>query len=797
MRSFRQDLTYSFRLFRKAPGFTFSAVLCLALGIGVNTAVFSMLNYLFFRPLPVQAPDRLVVVGRDGSQLLSWPEFRDLRDRSRLLTGMAASNPTESSLDFDGETHPAAAEAVSPDYAQAIGVRPFMGRWFQREDERAAVIGYRTWQRLFHADPHILGKRVRSETQWYTIVGVAPPEFAGIYLPLNMDIWVPFRTWARQYPGLAAELEDRAHPRVFVFGRMKPGVAPPQAGAELNAIAAQIQREQPRSETSAAPLIVERVRGIPNARSRGASVPIAAVLLAVVGIVLLIACVNVGNLLLARGAAREREISLRMALGARRARVVRQLLTESLSLAACGGLLGLVLGAWTGKLLEILLPTTAFGEALRVDFTPDARVLLCGAVLALCTTLIFGLAPAWRASRRDMQACRTATARERFLSLRRVSLVAQVSLSLALLLTAGLFLRVLFAFQAADPGFAVTNRTYITTLASAPEFTPETSRQFYAQALDRLRGLPGVRSAAITNLLPLTPVNPDCVSEPGRDPLPATTSTVGPGYLGTMRIPLAVGRDFSAVDRPGGTPVAMVNEALARRLWPGQMAIGKRLLLGCHDPRPLQVVGVARDARVVSLGEAPKPHVYRAFAQDSGGIQNIVVETASAGGPSPETLRKTIAASAAAARIYGVHPLREWIDRSYWQVRWEVCMLGAFGGLALLLAAIGLYGVIAYHVTLRTREIGIRMAVGAQPSDVLRMVLGQGLFLALLGVGIGLAASVGLARAMTRLLYAVSPTDLPTYAAVSLLWLAVALAACYLPARRAALVDPTVALRYE
>jgi len=364
MRGLLVDLGYSLRLARKSPGFTFLAVACLALGIGVNTSVFSMLNFLFFRPLPVAAPDRLVVLRRDSNQLISWPDYRDLRDRTQLLAGMAASNPTESSLDFDGETHTAAAEAVSLNYSQVIGVRPLLGRWFERDDERVAVIGYHTWQRLFHADPHILGKRVRSETQWYTVVGVAPPEFAGIYLPLNMDIWVPFGTWAAQYPGLATELEDRARPRVFVFGRMKPGVAPPQAAAELNAIAAQIRRQQPQSQTNSAPIIVERVRGVPNTRSRSASTPIAAVLMAVVGIILLIACVNVGNLLLARGAAREREISLRIALGARRARVVRQLLTENLTLAAGGGLGGLVLGFWTGRLLEVLLPTTAFGEPL-------------------------------------------------------------------------------------------------------------------------------------------------------------------------------------------------------------------------------------------------------------------------------------------------------------------------------------------------------------------------------------------------------------------------------------------------
>jgi len=740
----------------------------------------------------VRAPDRLVIISHAGStasQLISWPDYRDLRDRAQLLSGLAASNPTESSLDLDGETHSAAAEAVTANYPQVIGVRPCMGRWFTRDDEPAAVIGYRAWQRLFHGDPHIIGKRVRSETQWYTIVGVAPPEFAGIYLPLNMDIWVPFRAWAAQYANLAAELEDRARPRVFVFGRMKPGVSLAQVADELNAL---------RIDPEAGRLTAAVVRGVPNARSRSQSIPIAAVLLSVVGIVLLIACVNVGNLLLARGAARTREISLRIALGARRGRIVRQLMTESVLLAVAGGLAGVALGAWTARLLEVLLPTSAFGEALRLDLTPDARVIACAMLLALLTAIVFGLAPAWRASRTDvllsLKGDHPGATRFR---LRRISLVGQVSLSMVLLPTEGLFLRVLLVFESADPGFAVKNRLYITTLASAPEFTAETARQFYAQALERLRALPGVKSAAVTNLLPLTPVNPDCVSESGHDAVPATTSTVSPGYLQSMRIPLTRGRNFSSADLPGAPPVAIVNETLARRLWPGQSPLGKRLMLGCHDASAFEVVGVARDARVVSLGEAFKPHVYRDFAQDSGGVQNILVETASGRTATPESLRKTIAAINPNARIYGVHPLSEWVDRSYWQVRWEVSMLGAFGVLALVLAAVGLYGVVAYHVTLRTREIGIRMAVGAQAADVSRMILQQGLTLTVAGVAIGVTLCVMLARALAPLLYGVSPADPPTYTAVSLLWMAIAGAACYLPARRATRVDPSVALRYE
>jgi predicted permease len=791
------DFAHAWRLLLRSPGFTVLAILCLALGIGVNTSIFSLLNFLYLRPLPVSAPDRLLVLRRGGSSpLISYPDYRDFRDRSQLFEGMAVSNPTESSLDFDGQSHAAAAEAVSLSYPHVIGVRPYLGRWFEREDEQTAVVSFRTWQRLFHGDPKILGKRVRSETQWYTIVGVAPREFAGIYLPLNMDLWVPFQTWARQYPGRVASLDDRARPQVFVFGRLKPGIDASQATAELNAIAAQMQNEQPHNEARPMPLVAERVRGVPNIASRRAAMPVSAVLLAVVGMVLLIACVNVGNLLLARGAGREREISTRIALGAGRARIVRQLLTESLFLAAGGGLLGFILGAWTSRWFETILPTTAFGESLRLDLAPDLRVAISTAALALLTTLLFGLAPAWRASRTDVIARLKGDAgRDRF-RLRRISLAGQVSVSLILLLTAGLFLRVLLAFQASDPGFAVNNRLYVTAYVSAPEFTPETGRQFYRQTLERLRALAGVKSAAITDRLPLTPTRPDCASESGRDTVPASTSAISPGYLQTMRIPLLAGRDLDDGDLPDGLPVAIVNEALAKHLWPGRTPIGKQVMLGCHGASVFEVVGVARDTRFVSLGDPPKPHVYRPFSQNYRGIETILVETASSG-TMLETVRKAVASSSAGVRIYSVTPLSEWVDRSYWQVRWEASMLGAFGCLAVLLAAVGLYGVAAYHVTLRTREIGIRMAVGAQPADVLRLVLGQGLSCALIGVGIGLLASMALMRVMAQLLYGVSPTDLPTYAAVSALWISVAFVACYIPARRAAQVDPTVALRYE
>jgi predicted permease len=787
-----RDVLYSLRQFAKSPGFALLAMLCLGLGIGVNASIFSVLNSLFLRPMPVIAPDRLVVLSRGGGPLLSYPDFRDFRDRAVTLEGMAASLATESSLDFDGIAHSAGAEAVSLDYPSVVGVRPFLGRWFQSEEEASCVISYRAWQRFFDGDPNILGKRVRSETLWYTVVGVAPKEFEGTYLPMSMDLWVPLRRWMNQHPGTPARMEDRGQPSVFIFGRLKPGIAPRQASAEINSIAIEL----PHFDARPVPILVEQVRGVPGANTRRNATPVATMLMAVVGVILLIACVNVGNLLIARGAARHREIAVRVALGAGRGRLLRQLLTESLLLAIGGGLAGALFGFWTNRALELLLAAGPY-DSVRLDLAADQRVLLFTALLSLATVLFFGLAPAWRASKVDVLAGLKGAAQEKTrFGLRRVSLIAQVSLSLVLLLTAGLFLRVLGQFYEADPGFAVANRLYVTTYVSAPEFTPESGRAFYSAVTDRLRALPGVRNVAITNVLPLTPLPAQCASLPGGDPVPATSNIISADFLNTMGTPLLAGRDFQAVE--SGPPVVIVNEALAKRLWPRESAIGKRVELGCRRRESAEVIGIARDAQFVSLGEPPKPHAYRSFTQSYDGYQNIIVETdVGQRHALPETIRKTIVATNAGARVFAVKSLAGWVDQSYWQIRWEVSVLSAFASLALVLSAVGLYGMISYRVTLKRREIGVRMAVGARSADVFRLILRQGLSVTLIGIAIGLVISAAIARLMAKLLYGVSPTDLVTYAAVTLLWLLVATAASYLPARRAANVDPVEVLRSE
>ncbi len=792
-----RDVVYAIRQFRKAPGFTFLAVLCLGLGIGVNTSIFSILNSLFLRPLPVHAPERVVVLSRAASPLLAYPDFRDFRDRNATLEGMTASNPTESSLDFDGMAHNAAAEAVSLSYPKVIGAAAYLGRWFENDDEDAIVISYRAWQRLFNGDKNVLGKRVRSEMQYYTIVGVASRDFEGIYLPMSTDLWVPIGRWIRQHPSFAARMEDRRSPSVFVFGRLKSGVAPRQASAELNAIAMQIEKPSGRSATKGNPLIIEQVRGLPNNASRKGATPVAAVLTAVAGIILLIACVNVGNLLLARGAGRSREISVKIALGARRSRLLRQLLTESILLSIGGGVAGILLGAGTNRWIEVLLRSAPL-ESVRLELGLDVRIMLYTATLALVTTILCGIAPAWRASQVDvLSGLKGSPPSAARMGLRRVSLVAQVSLSLILLLTAGLFLRVLGQFHEADPGFAVQNRLYVTSYISAPEFTPESGRAFYAETLDRLRALPGVGGAAITNILPLTPLAPGCASQPGGEPIPATSSVISTGWLSVMKVGMLAGRDFSTIDIPNAAPVAIVNQTMAERLWPGESAIGKRVQIGCRTYTTAEVIGVARDLKFASLGQDARPHVYRPFSQVYDGYQTIIVETPANPGALIETVRKTIAASDTSARIYAAKPLADWVDRSYWQIRWEVIILSAFAALALVLSAVGLCGMIAWHVTLRKREIGIRMAVGAEASDVVRMVLRQGLTVTLTGIAIGLAISAALTPVISKLLYGVSPTDAATYISCSLLWLLVALMACYIPARRAARFDPLEVLRNE
>jgi putative ABC transport system permease protein len=590
----------------------------------------------------------------------------------------------------------------------------------------------------------------------------------------------------------------------MVFGTLKHGVNVSQAAAELNAVDKQIRSEDTAiaKGAAAAPLSVEIVRGVPNPASRHQALPVVILLMTVVSLVLLIACVNVGNLLLARGVDRQGEVAVRFALGASRARVVRQLMTENLLLSLAGGVAGVFVGFASSRLLQAAIPALPFGEMLRVDLTVDVPVLVFSGLIALLTSLLFGLLPALQGSRYDLATVlKGVSVGGGRLRLRLATLTAQITLSLVLLLTAGLFARATLRFHNANPGFAVAHRLFAPVFVPQPQFTAASAKVFYHQTLQRLRSLSGVRSAALTTRLPLYAAGMagTCVARDTTKPAPATTMTIGAGYLNTMRIPLLEGRDFEDTDQPDGPPVALVNQTLARELWPNQSAVGRSLLVGCDHARLVKIVGVTRDSRMRSLNEAALPHVYVPFSQAyDGGIVFIVLETAAGdAGSLSETVRQTLVSLHPDFRTYGVKRLSESLEASFWQVRFEVWVLGILGTLALLLAAVGMYGVMAYHVTARTREIGIRMAMGAQRADVFRLVIGQGVRVTLAGIAAGLVLSALAARLLANLLYGVSPTDAATWTVAACVWLIVAPLACWLPARRATRVEPLSALRQD
>jgi predicted permease len=458
--------------------------------------------------------------------------------------------------------------------------------------------------------------------------------------------------------------------------------------------------------------------------------------------------------------------------------------TENLVLGLCGGCAGILIGYALSRAMEASVPMTPFGEILRIHLRTDPRVLAFALCAALGSTLIFGTGPAWRAGR--------STARFR---LRSIAVIAQVSISLFLLLTAGLFVRVLLRMHTIDPGFRVDHRLFANTLVSPPEFTPESGRRFYRDLEARLLQLPGVRGIGLTSYLPLLPTPTDCAASAGGQNVRSTSVWIGAGFLQTMGIPLLSGRDFTANEPLDN--VAIVNEALAAQLWSNQPAVGQTLQYGCKHAVNLEVIGIARNSQTRSLGGPAEPHIYRPFTRDYGGMMAVVVETGPDPGAMLESVRSAIRSANSSVRIYGVRTLSEFVDRSYWQVRWEASLLAAIGLLALVLAVAGLYGVIAHFVSQRTRDIGVRLAVGARPADIRAFVLRRGMALALPGLAIGIGLALASGRALSGLLFGMSPLDIPTYSAVVLLWIAVSVTAFLIPAKRAAATDPVEALRHE
>jgi predicted permease len=791
---FGRDLRHALRQLRRAPAFTALAVLCLGLGIGVNTSIFGVLNAVLFRPMPIQQPERLVVLSRGQNATFSYPAYRHFRDRSGSLSGVAASFPTESDLDIEGNSTFVAAEAVSGNYASVIGASTVLGRWFTDDAQPVAVISYAVWQRHFNLRPDVLGSLVRSESQSYSVVGVAPREFNGVFSPLRTDIWVPIATRASMIP----LLQDRSSPRVMLFGRLGVGVSPAVASAELNAIEAQEVETRAAAPEPTAPIVAQEVRGFANLANRRRAQIVGTFLTVVVSLVLLIACVNVGNLLLVRGAVRQREFAVRRALGASRQRVLQQLLVESLLLALAGGICGLVFARAANDLLERSLPMVQGIFPVQLDFQLDWRVIAFATVTSLAATVLCGLLPAWRASRTEGLAAFKGDIVVGVPRRRPFGLVAQVVMSFVLLLVAGTFVQALVRMQTADPGFAVAGRLYAFAYISTPGVSTASGYQIYSRTVDQLRALPGVRTAALSSSLPLMPSGPNCAARPNGPQTPATTVGVDPGYFRTMDIRLLAGRDFAGADSSTGAPVVIVNERLAHGLWPDRPAVGEQVSVGCNDAKPATVIGVVSNSSIRSLGETAQPHLYFPFAQYyAGGLTAIVLETSTPPAALLEPVRRTLLGSGQGMRVYAVRPLSELVEQSYAAIRWQTSVLTTFGLLALVLAAVGLYGVIAYRVALRTREIGVRMALGAGRTNVFREVIGQGLSIALTGVLVGEALMIVVGRALGALDSDIQAPGAIVLAATGFIWIVVAILATYVPAARASGVNPLIALRYE
>jgi putative ABC transport system permease protein len=819
MDTLRQDLRQAVRLLVKHPGFTLVAVMSLALGIGANTAIFSLVNALLLRPMPVARPSEIVsVFTSDFSGPLygasSYPDYLDFR-RVDALSGLAAWAPTPVALaQGSGQSQRLFAEAVSANYFDVLGVRPLMGRGFAPEEDSGphavAVIAHGLWQRAFGSDPGVIGRSVTLNGTPFQVVGVAPPEYVGAMRGLAMDLWIPLSMQDVARTGRTG-LTNRGNRGVFLTGRLAPKADLAGAQARFDSLAAALHRDYPQNWTDVQQrgrriTLVSESGGRVFPEVRGPVLGFMALLMTVVGLVLLIACANLANLLLARASTRRREIGIRVALGAGRAALIRQLLTESVLLSLLGGAAGGLGAAWTADALSTFRPPLPVPVVL--DLTLDLRVLAFAVLVSVATGVFFGLAPALAATRSDVvsalkdDGAGTGTGPQRS-RLRSVLVVGQVSVALLLLVGSGLFVRSLRNAHTIDPGFEPGGLAMASVDLVLGGYKEEAGRAFYVRALEQVRTLPGVVAATFVKDAPLglggsrrglriegyTP-------RPNEDMEVALTS-VGPGYFETMRIPLRRGRTFTADDLPGTPLAAIVNEAFVRRYLGGQEAIGRRLRLRGPDAPATEIVGVVRDGKYRTLGEEARPFVYLPLFQDYVGEATLIARTEGSPAAVAALLQRRLVDIDPRIPVFDVKTMDEHLRFTLLPARLAASVLGLFGLVALLLSGLGLYGVMSYLVSQRSREMGIRIALGARPEDVVRLVVGQGMRLTLFGMIGGIGAALGVTHLVAGLLYGISPTDPWTFAAVTSVLAAVALLACLLPARRAAAVDPNVALRFE
>lgn len=819
-----QDLRLAVRGLRRSPAFTVVAVLALALGIGANTSIFTLMNAVLLRPLPgVENPARLVTFKRlqlnNPDYSFGYPDFLDYQKEQTSFTALAGHCRTPLSLSH-GVTERIRGELVTGEYFSVLGLKPFLGRLIAAEDEvtpgtaPVAVLRYGLWQRAFGADPSAIGKAIRINGHSFMVVGVADARFTGTIPGAPVDVWLPLTAQPEAIPRMSADvLQSRAAGWIGIFGRLRPGVGLDRAAAEMKTIAARLGQAYPQTNEHRS---VDLFAGVGvDPEDKEILEKFLGVLLAAVGMLLLIACGNVASLLLVRAVGRRREIAIRLALGASRARLIRQLLTEGVLLSLLAGAAGLLFAPWTANLIlafqQPLYPMTA------LDLAPDFRVLCFALLVAAVTGILFGLAPALQSSKVDLvmslkEGTRGAGSRRSPLQSGLVTM--QVAISLVLLIGAGLAARSMRNVLGSEFGFKTENLVLLSMDLSIQGYNEQQGEMFYEQLMERVAAIPSVEAATLAGTVPPRDFSGRIsLFYEGQAPPPemlrghefelgirVDENTVAPNYFRTMSIPLVAGRDFTARDNAIAPRVAIVNEKLAQRLWPGQNPVGRRIEWpspeGPVQP-PMEIIGVAKDTKYRSLLVEPAPLIYVPLAQNYDGRETLLVHTAGDPGGVVPALRSTVAGLNPDLPVFGVKAMSEQVADSLWPQRMATVLIGSFGALALLLAATGLYGVISHWVAQRTHEIGVRMALGAHAKDVLGLVVGRGMRVAVLGVVLGAVAAAGATRAMSSLLYGVGATDAGTFAGVSLLLAAVALAASYFPARRATKIDPLVALRDE
>ena len=814
-----KDFRFSFRMLVKSPAFTLIAVLALGFGIGANTAIFSVFNGMLWRPLPVKDPQQLVSVtqnkpGQAFPYPLSYPDFLDYRDLKTSFSDLAAFVP--SPINFDAGDRPERAWTgfVSGNYFAMLEVEAIRGRTFSKEEgwvpgkDPLMVLGYKFWQHRFGGDPRVVGQTVQVNQHVFTIIGILPQNFHGTYYFIDPDFYIPLTMSPTLVPSNSEILQDRDGPNFRVIGRLQPGVTADQAQAAAEPIDRRLAdlysgshkgvslRVEPELRTRAAP-------GLGSFMSK-----LSAVFMALVGLVLLIACANVANLILARANGRRREIATRIALGATRWRMIRQLLTESTLLALLGGLAGILLARWVAAgLLSIRLPTDI---PIRLfDLEMDWRIFAYSFVAAMLTGLIAGIIPALQTSRTDLaqtlkEGGRAGGGAGRH-RLRNILVVAQVSVSLLLLACAGFFTRSFQNSARVDMGFRVENVLLLSMDVGLQGYSEQRGQQFYQQIADGVKALPGVRSAAISSSIPMGYRNsiinvylPEHAGSGKSQVESSLSNSVQPGYFGAAGVPVIQGREFTVADTATSPQVAIVNEAFAKKIWPGQDPIGKTFQREKNGP-VIQVVGVTRTGKYLFLYEPPQLCVYFPLVQNYNSTATLFVYTDGDPLRLVDPIRDEVRRLDSALPLFDITSMSGHVHNGLplLPARFAAILVGAFGTLGLALAAIGVYGVVSYSVSQRSQEIGLRSALGAQRSDVLKLVLRQGFGLALVGVSIGLALSIALARAIRTVLYGVNSVDYLTLALVSAMLFSVAFVASYVPAVRATRVDPMVSLRHE